>query len=114
MHKWSINVTPAERIARVMIGLAGVISGAYVLTAGATVVTAVLAVLLILAGLDLVVTGATGHYPAVPEAGIRPGLVEGRNIMTNEERRDPHPGSTVIPKVMADLRAVVVTIVTAG
>ncbi|MHC6215489.1 YgaP family membrane protein [Rhodococcus ruber] len=77
MHKWSINVTPAERIARVMIGLAGVVGGAYVLMGGATAVTAVLDVLLILAGLDLVVTGATGHCPLYQKLGYVPASLKG-------------------------------------
>ncbi|PND49798.1 hypothetical protein CQZ88_22820 [Rhodococcus sp. ENV425] len=65
-----------------MIGLAGVVGGAYVLIGCAT--------------------------------AIRLGFVAGWNTMTNEDRRDPRPRSTAVPEVMADLRAVVVTIVTAG
>jgi len=69
--RWSVNITPAERAARVLVGLVGAI-GALVLLAGSpSPVTGALEVLL-LAGLDLLVTGAVGHCPLYRRLGYLP------------------------------------------
>jgi hypothetical protein len=71
MKRFSIgvNITPLERIGRVVLGFAAVV-GAVVLLRGADGALAVtLLVLLGLAGLDLVVTGATGHCPLYQKLG---------------------------------------------
>jgi len=66
-----VNITPAERAARVLVGLVGAI-GALVLLAGSpSPVTGALEVLL-LAGLDLLVTGAVGHCPLYRRLGYLP------------------------------------------
>lgn len=66
------NITPQERAARVLLGLAGVV-GAVLLLAGATgALASALAVLLGLAGLDLIVTGALGHCPLYARLGRVP------------------------------------------
>lgn len=65
----NVNISPVERIGRVAVGLAAVV-GAMVLLRGADGALAVaLLVLLALAGLDLVVTGATGHCPLYQKLG---------------------------------------------
>ena len=75
--RWSINITPAERMARVIIGGLGAVAG-FVLLAGATSTLAViLELLLVLAGLDLVVTGALGHCPLYAKLGHVPASLKG-------------------------------------
>ena len=61
--RWNVNISTAERAARVALGLVGIIGGIVLLAGPPFTVVAVLEVLLILAGVDLVVTGATGHCP---------------------------------------------------
>ena len=68
----SINITPAERIARIGMGGAGVIAGALLLASATSVLDAILEVLLAVAGLDLVVTGALGHCPLYAKLGHVP------------------------------------------
>ncbi|GIU94186.1 MAG: hypothetical protein KatS3mg012_0643 [Gaiellaceae bacterium] len=63
MRRLPINITPAERLARVAVGLAGAIAGVWLLTSANGLGLVILEVLLVLAGLDLVVTGALGHCP---------------------------------------------------
>ena len=76
--RWKVNITPAERIARILLGLLGVVGGAFLLASAASPIAAVLEVLLILAGLDLVVTGATGHCPLYKKLGHVPASLKGR------------------------------------
>ena len=76
--RWKVNITPAERIARIVLGLLGVVGGAILLVGAASPVAAVLETLLILAGLDLVVTGATGHCPLYKKLGHVPASLKGR------------------------------------
>jgi hypothetical protein len=76
--RWSINITPAERVARIVVGGIGAVAG-IVLLAGATSALAVtLELLLVLAGLDLVVTGALGHCPLYAKLGHVPASLKGR------------------------------------
>ena len=71
-NRWSINITPAERVARIVVGAFGALAG-IVLVLGATSALAVtLELLLVLAGLDLVVTGALGHCPLYAKLGHVP------------------------------------------
>ncbi|MCX5044053.1 DUF2892 domain-containing protein [Aldersonia sp. NBC_00410] len=72
-----MNVTPTERIARILVGSAGVVGGVLVAAGGASVWVVVLAAFLILAGLDLVVTGATGHCPLYQRLGHVPASLKG-------------------------------------
>jgi hypothetical protein len=77
--RWSVNITPAERVARILVGTVGVIAGAMLLLAGGgSWVVASLEALLVLAGLDLVVTGATGHCPLYRKLGHVPASLKGR------------------------------------
>lgn len=59
----AVNITPAERLGRVTIGLAAVIAGAVLLATAGSALAIVLEALLVAAGLDLAVTGTLGHCP---------------------------------------------------
>lgn len=71
-RRWSVNITPAERVARVLVGLVGAAGGLWLLSGSPSTAAAVLEVLLVLAGLDLVVTGALGHCPLYQRLGHVP------------------------------------------
>lgn len=72
MKRPTINITPAERAARILVGAVGVIAGIALLGSAAGAAVAVLEVLLVLAGLDLIVTGALGHCPLYHKLGYTP------------------------------------------
>lgn len=63
MKRPVINITPLERAGRVLMGVLAVVGGVLLLASAGGTLTAVLELLLILAGLDLIVTGALGHCP---------------------------------------------------
>ena len=69
---WKVNITPAERIARVVIGGLAALTGVVLLTSASGVLLIVLELLLVAAGLDLVVTGALGHCPLYARLGYVP------------------------------------------
>ncbi len=73
MKRPVVNLTSRERVGRVFLGLAGVIGGIVLLTSASAVGIIVLEVLLVLAGLDLLVTGALGHCPLYHRLGHVPG-----------------------------------------
>lgn len=75
---WNVNITPAERAARIIIGLIGAIGGAILVAGASSTFAVVLELLLIVAGLDLVVTGATGHCPLYKKLGFVPASLKGR------------------------------------
>lgn len=77
-NRWSVNITPAERVARVAIGGLAAIAGAFLLGSAASTLAVVLELLLVLAGLDLVVTGALGHCPLYARLGHVPASLKGR------------------------------------
>jgi len=72
MRRPTVNITPAERLARVGFGIAGTVAGLLLLASAGGAVAIVLEVLLVLAGLDLVVTGALGHCPLYRRLGYVP------------------------------------------
>lgn len=72
MRRLPINITPAERLGRVAIGLVGAIIGVWLLASASGVGLLILEVLLVLTGLDLVVTGAFGHCPLYRRLGYVP------------------------------------------
>jgi hypothetical protein len=76
-QRWSVNVTPAERIARIVVGVVGVIGGAWLIIGGPSAWAGAVSVLLIVAGLDLVVTGVTGHCPLYQKLGHVPAALKG-------------------------------------
>ncbi len=72
MRRPVVNLTQAERAARVLIGLAGTIGAIALLASASSTWTVMLEVLLLLAGLDLLVTGALGHCPLYHKLGYVP------------------------------------------
>ena len=72
MRRLTVNISPAERIARVAMGLLGVVGGVLLLAAAGSAVATALEILLVLAGLDLLVTGAIGHCPLYQKLGHTP------------------------------------------
>ena len=72
MRRPSINITPPERAARIVIGLGAALVGVLLLTSAGGSLTIALEALLVLAGLDLVVTGALGHCPLYHRLGHVP------------------------------------------
>jgi hypothetical protein len=77
MKRPTINITPAERIGRILVGLVGVVAGAILLGSASGAVVVVLEVLLVLTGLDLVATGAIGHCPLYRKLGYTPPSLRG-------------------------------------
>lgn len=72
LRRPTVNITPLERVGRVLIGAAAAVAGILLLTSPASVLAVVFEVLLITAGLDLVVTGALGHCPLYRRLGYVP------------------------------------------
>jgi hypothetical protein len=72
MKRPTVNITPVERAGRVLVGLVGVIGGLILLGSASGAGLVVLEVLLVLAGLDLMVTGALGHCPLYRKLGYVP------------------------------------------
>ena len=66
---WKVNITPAERVGRILLGLLGAVGGILLLAVSPTILTETLELLLVLAGVDLVATGATGHCPLYQKLG---------------------------------------------
>jgi hypothetical protein len=71
-HRPSVNITAIERVGRIAMGAGAAIIGVVLLTSASTVWAIALEVLLIVAGLDLVVTGAIGHCPLYQRLGHVP------------------------------------------
>ena len=72
MKRPDTNITPVERVGRIVIGAAAMVAGIVLLASAGGVLAVVLEVLLVLAGLDLVVTGALGHCPLYRKLGYVP------------------------------------------
>ena len=72
MKRPVVNITPMERLGRMLIGAIGAVGGLLLLASATSVGVGVLEVLLVLAGLDLVVTGALGHCPLYAKLGHVP------------------------------------------
>ena len=70
--RWKVNISPAERVARIVLGLLGAVGGGFLLGGGGPPLVVALEVLLVLAGLDLAVTGTTGHCPLYKKLGHVP------------------------------------------
>jgi hypothetical protein len=73
-----VNITPTEHIARVLVGLTGPVAAGLLLGTADTGLAVPLELLLALAGLDLVVTGATGHCPLYTRLGHVPASLKGQ------------------------------------
>jgi hypothetical protein len=76
--RWSVNITPVERVGRIVIGAVGAAGGAILLAGAGSVLAVVLEVLLVLAGLDLIVTGALGHCSLYHKLGYVPSSLRER------------------------------------
>ena len=63
MKRPAVNITSAERAARVVGGALVAVAGVVLLASAGSAPAVVLELLLVAAGLDLVVTGALGHCP---------------------------------------------------
>ncbi len=72
MKRPRVNITPAERAGRILVGVVGVIGGLVLLIPAGGTLAVVLELLLVLAGLDLMVTGALGHCPLYRKLGHVP------------------------------------------
>ena len=72
MKRPSINISGPERAARVAVGIGGIVLGSLLLATTGGTVAIVLEALLVLAGLDLLVTGALGHCPLYKRLGHVP------------------------------------------
>jgi Protein of unknown function (DUF2892) len=77
MRRPSVNITPEERAGRILLGFAGVIAGAVLLGSATGALAITLEVLLVLAGIDLLVTGALGHCPLYKKLGHIPPSLRG-------------------------------------
>jgi hypothetical protein len=75
--RWTVNITPAERAARVVVGGFGAIVGVVLLLSAGSLWAVLGILLLIAAGLDLVVTGAVGHCPLYAKLGYTPVTLKG-------------------------------------
>jgi hypothetical protein len=72
MKRPEINITASERAGRIVLGGAAAVAGLVLLLSASGVLAVVLLTLLVLAGLDLVVTGALGHCPLYARLGHVP------------------------------------------
>jgi hypothetical protein len=72
MKRPEVNISTPERVGRMVIGGATAIAGAVLVGGAGSAFVAVLYVLLVLAGLDLVVTGAAGFCPLYKKLGHVP------------------------------------------
>ena len=68
----TVNLSPSERTGRILVGFMGVAAGTVLVAQASTVLAAVLWSLLIVAGLDLVVTGTRGYCPLYARLGYTP------------------------------------------
>jgi hypothetical protein len=76
-RRLSLNITPAERIGRVVLGGAATLAGILLIAGAGSTIVVILAALLAVAGLDLVVTGAIGHCPLYQKLGFVPRSMRG-------------------------------------
>ena len=77
MRRPQINITPQERVGRVILGGTVAVLGLVLLVQAAGAVAVLLESLLVLAGLDLVVTGAIGFCPLYKKLGHVPQTLRG-------------------------------------
>ncbi len=68
----TVNIAPAERSGRVLLGLAATVAGILLLIGAGSALAVLLEALLVAAGVDLVITGALGHCPLYAKLGHTP------------------------------------------
>jgi hypothetical protein len=76
--KRTINITPVERVGRIVVGVLGIAGGIVLLAQAGSALAVGLEILLILAGLDLLITGALGHCPLYARLGHLPASLRRR------------------------------------
>ena len=79
MRRPTVNITPAERAARVLLGSGTALVGLLLLDGRPGTVGFLLEALLVLAGLDLLVTGALGFCPLYKKLGHVPSALRGQS-----------------------------------
>lgn len=72
MRRPVVNITPCERAGRILVGLAATVAGVVLLASATAAGVVALEILLVLAGLDLAITGALGHCPLYQRLGHFP------------------------------------------
>lgn len=77
MKRPIVNISAAERAGRIVLGGATAVFGIVLLAGAGGALAGVLDTLLVLAGLDLVVTGALGHCPLYKKLGHVPRSLRG-------------------------------------
>lgn len=77
MKRPEVNITPIERIGRIVIGAVAAIGGLVLLGSAGGAGIVVLELLLVAAGLDLIVTGGLGHCPLYRKLGYTPPSLRG-------------------------------------
>ena len=78
-RRFNVNITPAERAGRMILGALGVIAAIVLITSAGSWVAVTLEVLLAAAGLDLFITGALGHCPLYQKLGHVPQSLRSRS-----------------------------------
>ena len=74
-----VNITPVERAGRVLLGAVAVVVGVVLVWGAGSAVAVIFPLLLVLAGVDLVVTGALGHCPLYQKLGHVPRSLRGQS-----------------------------------
>jgi sulfite exporter TauE/SafE len=74
LHRLSINITPAERVGRIVMGVGAVVAGVVLLASASAILAIVLEVLLIAAGLD-----QPGTARCISDLDSYPRRLAGRN-----------------------------------
>lgn len=72
----TVNISPTERAGRILIGLATVVVATVLMLSAGSPLAMALETLLLIAGADLMITGALGHCPLYARLG-RTGLPTG-------------------------------------
>jgi hypothetical protein len=73
-----VKISPGQRAGRIILGLGAAVGGVLLLTVAASGFAMVLEMLLVIAGLDLIVTGVTGHCPLYQRLGLTPRALRSR------------------------------------
>ena len=73
----TVNISRSERAGRIVIGVAAIVAGVVLLASAGTALVVVLELLFVAAGLDMLVTGATGHCPLYQRLGHVPKSLRG-------------------------------------
>lgn len=77
-RRFSVNITPAERIGRIVLGAAAIVAAIALLVDATSAVAIVLEILFAGVGLDLIITGTLGHCPLYQKLGFIPRSIRSR------------------------------------